>query len=185
MDTWVTMVIAVGLGLDALAVSLGIGGKSKRLYIAPTLRLSFSFGFFQFFMCTIGWYAGAAIVQWIAQFDHWVAFAVLTLVGIKMIREGFAEEEERENDPTRGWTLILLSLATSIDSLAVGFSFALIKIAVWTPAIIIGVVCFFMTAFGLVFGRILGHLFGRKVEILGGLVLIAIGVKILLEHLPQ
>lgn len=179
-----TVIIAFGLSLDALAVAIGIGAQNRQISPAPILRLSTSFGFFQFFMAVLGWVAGQAIVKWIATFDHWVAFSILLIVGIKMIKEGLEEEkEETGNDPTKGLNLLLLSLATSIDSLAVGFSFSLVKINIWEPAVIIGLMCFTMTAVGMLFGRVLAHLLGRKVEILGGLVLIAIGFKILFDHL--
>ncbi|MFA7175877.1 MAG: manganese efflux pump MntP family protein, partial [Smithellaceae bacterium] len=104
--------------------------------------------------------------------------------GGKMIREGFEKEKDEEKaDQTLGWPLFLLSIATSIDALAVGFSFSLLKTPILFPAAIIGMVCFVMTAVGMVFGKGLARIFGRKVEILGGLVLIAIGVKILIEHM--
>lgn len=186
MEIWMTFLIAFGLSLDALAVSIGIGAQNRKSAYAPILRLSFSFGFFQFFMAVAGWFAGQAIVKWIAAFDHWVAFLVLLVVGLKMIREGLEEgEEEKEMDPTRGLSLLLLSVATSIDSLAVGFSFSLVNINIWMPAVVIGIMCFTVTMIGMIFGRVLAKLLGRKVEILGGIVLIAIGVKILWEHLRQ
>ncbi|MCX7981721.1 MAG: manganese efflux pump MntP family protein [Syntrophales bacterium] len=186
MELWMTATIAFGLSLDALAVAIGIGARNGHISYAPIIRLSCSFGLFQFFMAILGWFAGQAIVNWIASFDHWVAFLILLFVGLKMIKEGLEEGEEQgemNNDPTKGLSLLLLSLATSIDSLAVGFSFSLINIIIWKPAVIIGLMCFTVTAVGMLFGRILARLLGRKVEILGGLVLIAIGIKILIDHL--
>jgi putative Mn2+ efflux pump MntP len=177
-------VLAIGLGVDAFSVAIGIGAANKAKSWLPVVRLSFAFGIFQFVMPLIGWLAGSTVVGLIENFDHWIAFGFLVLIGGKMIREGFGEENDVEReDQTRGWPLLLLSVATSIDALAVGFSISLLKTPVLFPAVIIGVVCFIMTAVGMIFGKGLAKIFGRKVEILGGLVLIAIGVKILIEHI--
>ena len=176
-------IIAVGLGIDAFSVAIGIGATNNKKSLAPVLRLAAAFGIFQFIMPIIGWLAGLTIVDIIASFDHWIAFTLLALVGGKMIWEGFEKEndEERE-DQTRGWPLLMLSIATSIDALAVGFSFSVLKNPILIPAFIIGIVCFLMTITGMIFGKVLAKIFGRKVEIFGGLVLIAIGVKILVDH---
>lgn len=184
MNMLTTLLLAIGLGVDAFSVAIGIGAANRRKSWAPVLRLSLAFGIFQFAMPLAGWLAGSTVADLIQGFDHWIAFALLALVGGKMIREGFEEETNEEKaDQTRGWPLLLLSVATSIDALAVGFSFSLLKAPILLPAAIIGVVCFLMTAVGMSFGKGLARIFGRKVEILGGLVLIAIGVKILIEHL--
>ncbi len=176
--------LAVGLGIDAFSVAIGIGAANHKKSLAPVLRLSLAFGLFQFFMPLAGWLAGSTVVEMIQKFDHWIAFGLLVLIGAKMIREAFEKESDGEKpDQTRGWPLLLLSIATSIDALAVGFSFSLLKTPILFPAIIIGIVCFGMTAVGMIFGKQLARIFGRKVEIVGGLVLIGIGVKILMEHL--
>ena len=176
--------LAIGLGIDAFSVAIGIGAANRKKSWTPILRLSFAFGVFQFVMPLIGWLAGSTVVSLIDNFDHWIAFALLAVVGGKMIWEGFEKESGKEKaDQTRGWPLFLLSIATSIDALAVGFSFSLLKTPILFPAVIIGVVCFAMTAVGMIFGKGLARIFGKKVEILGGLVLIAIGVKILIEHI--
>ncbi len=176
--------LAIGLGIDAFSVAIGIGAANTKKSWAPVLRLSLAFGIFQFVMPLAGWLAGSTVVSLIDNFDHWIAFALLAVVGGKMIREGFEKESDGEKaDQTRGWPLFLLSIATSIDALAVGFSFSLLKNPILLPAVIIGIVCFAMTAVGMIFGKGLARIFGKKVEILGGLVLIAIGVKILIEHL--
>lgn len=176
--------IAVGLGVDAFSVAIGIGATHHKRSWAPVLRLASAFGFFQFGMAVLGWLAGLTIVEIISSFDHWIAFVLLVLVGGKMIREGFEKETgEEKSDQTRGWPLLMLSVATSIDSLAVGFSFSILKEDILWPAVVIGVVCFLMTVAGMIFGKGLAKIFGRKVAIFGGLVLIAIGVKILVDHL--
>ncbi len=176
-------IIAVGLGIDAFSVAIGIGAANNKKSWGPVLRLATAFGLFQFVMPIIGWLAGLTVVEIIESFDHWIAFGLLALVGGKMIREGFEKEsaEERE-DQTRGWPLLMLSVATSIDALAVGFSFSVLKNPILLPAVMIGIVCFLMTVTGMIFGKVLAKIFGKKVEIFGGLVLIAIGVKILMDH---
>jgi len=175
--------LAIGLGVDAFSVAIGIGAANDKKSWAPVLRLAAAFGLFQFVMPIIGWLAGLTVVEIIASFDHWIAFALLALVGGKMIWEGFEKESDEEKaDQTRGWPLLLLSIATSIDALAVGFSFSVLKNPILFPAVIIGIVCFIMTIIGMIFGKALAKLFGKKVEIFGGLVLIAIGVKILIDH---
>lgn len=179
------LLLAVGLGVDAFSVAIGIGAANRKKSLWPVLRLAGAFGFFQFIMPLAGWMAGSTVVDFIQAFDHWIAFALLTLVGGKMIWEGFENnsDDEKKPDQTRGWPLLLLSIATSIDALAVGFSFSILKMPILLPSVIIGIVCFLMTAVGMFFGKALARIFGKKVEILGGLVLIAIGVKILIEHL--
>ena len=176
-------ILAIGLGVDAFSVAIGIGATNDKKSWAPVLRLAAAFGIFQFVMPIIGWLAGQTVVEIIASFDHWIAFALLALVGGKMIREGFEKESDEEKaDQTRGWPLLLLSIATSIDALAIGFSFSVLKNPILFPAVIIGIVSFVMTTVGMIFGKVLAKLFGKKVEIFGGLVLIAIGVKILIDH---
>jgi putative Mn2+ efflux pump MntP len=175
--------LAIGLGVDAFSVAIGIGAANNKKSWAPVLRLAAVFGLFQFAMPVIGWLAGLTVVEIIASFDHWVAFALLALVGGKMVWEGFEKESSEEKaDQTRGWPLLMLSIATSIDALAVGFSFSVLKAPILLPAVIIGVVCFLMTVTGMIFGKVLAKLLGKKVEIFGGLVLIVIGIKILIDH---
>lgn len=182
--SFVTIIlVAIGLGVDAFSVAIGIGASSEKKSWAPALRLAMAFGLFQFVMPIIGWMAGLTVVEIIGSFDHWIAFALLALVGGKMIHEGFEKENDGEkDDKTRGWPLLMLSIATSIDALAVGFSFSILKMPVVFPSIVIGIVCFLMTVTGMIFGKVLAGLFGKKVEIFGGLVLIAIGVKIVIDH---
>ncbi len=175
--------LAIGLGIDAFSVAIGIGAANTKRSWAPMLRLATAFGLFQFVMPIAGWLAGLTVVNVIGGFDHWIAFALLAYVGGKMIREGLEKESDEEKaDQTTGLPLLLLSIATSIDALAVGFSFSILKMPIVIPAAIIGIVCFLMTAIGMVFGKALAKIFGKKVEIFGGLVLIGIGIKILIDH---
>jgi len=177
--------IAVGLAMDAFAVAIGIGLNAQECGLRKTLRLAWHFGLFQALMPILGWLAGRTIEQWISAVDHWIAFGLLAGIGGHMIYEALHGDEEAKAacDPTRGRRLILLSVATSIDALAVGLSLAVLGMQIWWPAVVIGVVAFAFTAVGLHLGRRFGGLLGRRVEIVGGLILIGIGVKILLDHL--
>ncbi|MFH2036876.1 MAG: manganese efflux pump MntP family protein [Candidatus Zixiibacteriota bacterium] len=183
---WLTIVwIAIGLGMDAFAVSLAVCACGHILKPRATFRLPFHFGLFQFMMPIIGWYLGSTIDQYIKDYDHWIAFTLLAIIGGKMIMESFDKNPEhfKEDDPTKGWSLVILSVATSIDALAVGLSMSFLGIEVWTPSIIIGIVAGAMTLVGMSFGKKLGMMFGKRMELIGGLVLIGIGIKIVIEHL--
>ncbi len=179
-----TLLLALGMAMDAFAVCVGVGTQQRIAGRRPTFRLAFHFGLFQFVMPVIGWYAGKTVVQYISAYDHWVAFGLLGFVGGRMIRSGLdARPEARGGDPSRGWTLVLLSVATSIDALAVGFSLGLIGVTIWYPAVVIGIVTGLVSWLGLRLGAGLGMRFGKRIEILGGIVLIGIGLRILISHL--
>jgi putative Mn2+ efflux pump MntP len=178
--------LALALAMDAFAVSLGLGLSLRPASGGQTLRLALSFGFFQFLMPVLGWAAGETLIRLIEKFDHWVAFALLIAVGGKMIFESLKPEqgnESRRSDPTRGISLFVLSVATSLDSLAVGLSLAALRVAIVLPAVVIGVVAFSMTVLGMKLGPVVGRIIGRRAELLGGVVLILIGIKILVDHL--
>jgi len=170
--------------MDALAVALATGLALGDVSARQTFRLSFHFGLFQFLMPVIGWMAGLTIETWIAGYDHWIAFGLLAAIGGKMIYEALTAmgEAEGRRDPTRGMSLVVLSIATSVDALAVGVSLGVLRVRIWYPAVVIGIVACALTAAGMHVGRRLGRAFGRKMEILGGIVLIGIGVKILVSH---
>jgi len=177
--------IAVGLGMDAFAVAIGAGVVIRKLSFGHVFRLSFHFGLFQFLMPIIGWLAGRTISDYIINYDHWIAFFLLVLIGGKMIWDAFKKDDGKiaQADPTKGISLIILSIATSIDALAVGLSLAFLNITILYPSIVIGIVAAIMTIIGILFGKGLGRIGGKKVGILGGLILIGIGIKILIEHL--
>ncbi|MDO9349472.1 MAG: manganese efflux pump MntP family protein [Anaerolineales bacterium] len=184
MHLFEVFLIALSMAMDAFAVCLGAGTSAQTSGPRPTFRLSFHFGLFQFIMPVIGWLAGTTIVNYIADYDHWVAFGLLAFVGIRMIRSGFdSSNESHKNDPSRGWSLILLSIAVSIDALAIGLSLALIGVTIWYPAVVIGVVTGLVSWLGLRLGNVLGGKFGKRMEIAGGIVLILIGARIVLSHL--
>ncbi len=175
------LAIALALAMDAFAVAIAAGIVLPKLSFRPVFRLAWHFGFFQFMMPIIGFAAGRTIHHLLSAVDHWIAFALLVFIGVKMIYESFGHEPGRNiKDPTRGWSLVILSLATSIDALAVGLSMALLGVNIWTPAAIIGIVAAIMTIIGLLLGRRLGTKFGHTIEFTGGIILIAIGIKILI-----
>lgn len=182
MDNLTLFGIALALAMDAFAVALGAGVTLQRLTGRHIFRLSFHFGLFQALMPVIGWLAGLTLVQWIAAWDHWIAFGLLSFVGGRMILESFQIEKPATKDPTRGLTMVILSIATSIDALAVGFSLSLLGVSIWLPAIVIGLVAGALTIIGMLLGGRIGGRWGSRVEIFGGLVLILIGLKILWEH---
>jgi len=178
--------VALGLAMDAFAVSLGLGLSLRPATSGQTFRLAFHFGLFQFLMPVLGWAAGESLIRYIGGYDHWIAFALLLGVGGKMIGESLRPEKEpglRRSDPTRGVSLFVLSVATSLDALAVGLSLAALQVAIVFPAVIIGIVAFTMTIIGMKIGPALGKVIGRRAELLGGVVLILIGIKILADHL--
>ena len=181
-----SLAVAIALAMDAFAVSLSASASLGRVNVGHYFRMALTFGFFQFAMPVIGWMLGLSVKDWIEAWDHWIAFALLFFVGMNMLREAFFGdgEEECQGDPSRGATLILLAVATSIDALAVGLSFSMAGISVWMPAIVIGLVCAMLTALGIRLGSALGRseFLGKKAAVLGAMVLIGIGVKILHEH---
>lgn len=181
-----TLGLALALAMDCFSVALGLACGLKGLSAGQTLRLAVFFGGFQFGMPVLGWLAGEKLVRVIGSFDHWVAFGLLALVGGKMIFEAFHVDEEAKAgrpDQSRGWPLLVLSLATSIDALAVGLSLGLMGLPVVQSAAIIGAGSFAMTIVGAKLGPVFGRAAGRWAEVLGGAVLIGIGVRILAGHL--
>ncbi len=182
MDLLTLVLIAIALGIDAFAVSLSAGAYLVRADSRQAFRLAFHFGLFQFLMPIIGWLVGAELADIIREVDHWVAFGLLALIGGKMIKESLQESERLKQDVTRGWSLVALSVATSIDALAVGFSLSLIGTRIVLPAVLIGVVASLMSLVGVRLGERVSGLFGRRVEFVGGAVLILIGVRIVIEH---
>lgn len=178
--------IAVALAMDAFAVSIAVAAAHHPVTARQTVRLAATFGLFQFAMCVAGWAAGETVVRYIGRYDHWVAFLLLLVVGGRMIRESFEEKGERaaeRRDPTRLGPLLVLGVATSLDSLAVGLSLAALHTSILYPAAVIGLVSFVISVVGTKLGPALGKAIGRRAELIGGLVLIAIGIKILVDHL--
>lgn len=172
--------------MDAFAVAVASGVTLKEVDLRQMFRLSWHFGLFQAVMPIIGWSIGSGLLHLIEKIDHWVAFLLLAVIGMRMILGALKSETEKidTNDPTKGRTMVMLSLATSIDALAVGISMSMLQITIWRPALIIGIVAFIFTAIGIHLGRMVGANFKleKYAEIIGGLVLIGIGLRILWEH---
>ena len=184
MNFFEILLIALSMSMDAFAVCLGAGTQGRTNAPRPIFRLAFHFGLFQFFMPILGWFAGTTILRYISAYDHWVAFCLLAFVGIRMVRSGIdPNSDSQKNDPSRGWTLVLLAFATSIDALAIGFSLGLMGVTIWYPAVVIGIVTGLVSWLGILLGNRLGAKFGKRMEIIGGIVLILMGVRILLSHL--
>jgi manganese efflux pump family protein len=181
MDLISIFLLGVGLAMDAFSVSI-TRGLTLKCNIKHALIIAIFFGGFQALMPVLGWYSGMQLQSIISTLAPWIAFILLAAIGIKMIYESFSSEEEickffSFKD------LLILSIATSIDAFAVGVTFAILNISIITPIIIIGLVTFILSFIGVYIGKNLGHLFGNKIEILGGIILIGIGLKILLENI--
>jgi manganese efflux pump family protein len=177
--------LAFGLAMDAFAVAITTAMVLRKINKRHVFRLSFHFGLFQFIMPILGWETGSFVVRWIGRWDHWFAFILLSAIGGRMIFEAYFKKEDHLaiRDPTRGVSLVLLSIATSIDALAVGVSLAMLRVKILFPCLIIGVVAGLMTWIGMIFGRQFGIAFGKRMGIVGGVVLILIGAKIVYSHL--
>ncbi len=176
--------IAIALAMDCFAVSIAGGATIKHLKINDALKIAIVFGLFQAIMPIIGWLAGLSLTTFISNIDHWIAFGLLTFIGCKMIYESRKIKTDKKKLKILNIRiLLLLAVATSIDALAVGLSFAFLKIQILTAVIIIGIVAFLFSLIGLFIGNKIGHFFEKKIGIIGGIILIAIGIRILLEHL--
>lgn len=177
------ILVALGLAADAFAVSLSSGIQIKHIKINKALRIALSFSIFQTLMPLIGWWVGLSFRDWISSVDHWVAFGLLNFIGGRMIYESTQEVSDKKFNPLDIYTLLILSIATSLDALAVGVGFAVLKTSIFVAISVIGFITFFLCFFGVFVGHKFGKLFQNKIEIFGGLILIIIGSKILLEHL--
>ena len=176
------LLIAVGLAMDSLAVSISGGIVMRPFCMRQSLRLALTMGIFQGGMTLLGWLMGVSFSSYITAFDHWIAFILLGFLGGKMIYESFGEEETTISSFSTK-TLLTLGVATSIDALAVGVSMAFLKTSIYFPAFIIGFVTFALSLIGVISGYRFGKIKGINDELFGGIILIAIGVKILIEHL--
>ncbi|QOP41493.1 manganese efflux pump MntP [Sulfurimonas marina] len=176
------IILAIALSMDAFAVSLGLGTKESTFNRSLALKAGLYFGFFQGFMPLIGYLAGVGLSSFITSIDHWVAFILLTLVGLKMIYESFGEPVEEEISQVTNKVLLLLAIATSIDAMAAGFTLTLMETTITISVLIIGFTTFIFSYIGVLIGSRGGAYLESKAELLGGIVLIAIGLKILVEH---
>ena len=178
------IIIAVGVSMDAFAVSICKGLSVRRLRPKYIASAAVWFGGFQALMPLIGYFIGLSCAEFVDGIDHWIAFVLLAFIGGKMIKEALGKDEDEDYNPDFSFrTMLILAIATSIDALAVGVSFAFLGVDIWTSILLIGLMTGAFSALGVVLGSIFGGRFKSKAELIGGLILVAIGIKILLEHL--
>ncbi len=183
MTSFEIIIIAIGLAMDASAVSLAAAAGGYAKDNRAIFRLVFHFGLFQALMPVIGWLLGVSLMSYLKAWDHWVAFILLSIVGGRMIWEGLDHSEDiQKKDPSKGMTMVMLSIATSIDALAVGLSLAVLDVSIWYPSLMIGIITALMSYVAIKIGSKLGTMFGSKMEVFGGIVLVGIGLKILFSH---
>ena len=184
MSFYEIILIAFGLAADAFAVSVAAGATGATHGHRSMLRLSFHFGLFQFLMPVLGWLAGLSIERYVQSFDHWIVFGLLVWVAVRMIQSAQSDDEHVvQQDPSRGMMLVILSVATSLDALAIGLSLALLQVSIWYPSVVIGVVTGTTSFVGILLGKKFSRKFGRKAAEIGGVVLILIGLRILFVHI--
>ena len=183
MDVLTIILIAVGLAMDAFAVSIATGIVAKNHRQKSALIVASFFGGFQMLMPAIGWFAGLSLKSVIIGIDHWIAFGLLAFIGSKMIYDSARKEGGKKEENLKLHSLLVLSVATSIDALMVGLSFAFLQTSILEPILVIGLITFCLSFMGFYFGCGLGRIFGNKIKLVGGLILILIGLRILLEHL--
>lgn len=176
------LLIAVGLAMDAFAVSISKGMLTEKLEIKSIMIVSIYFGLFQAMMPTLGFLLGKNFESYVVQIDHWIAFILLLFIGLNMIKESFCDKNEC-NDDFRLKTMIPLAIATSIDAFAIGITFSFLKVNILYTTIIIGIITFILSGVGVIIGNKFGKIYGKRAEIFGGIILIVIGIKILIEHL--
>ena len=187
MDIITLLAISVALSMDAFSVSICKGLATKKFSFKTAALCGLWFGGFQALMPVIGYYLGAQFEHFITNIDHWIAFGLLLLIGVNMIREALSEDDDDDCDDTCGCTgfktMLMLAIATSIDALAVGVTFAFLKVNIWFSVMIIGITTFLFSFAGVRIGNIFGSRYSKVAEITGGVILILLGCKILVEHL--
>ena len=183
MDPGSILAIAVSLGMDCFAVCVAAGLAVREGRVPVIIKIALLFGIFQAGMTAVGWLGGTFIISWIEPYDHWIAAGLLALIGGKMIQEGLSGDDKNSIDFRSTPVLVVLAVATSIDALAVGLSFAVLQTDILVPAVSIGIGAFLMSGAGFWVGDRFGAVIGSRAEILGGLVLIIIGLRILADHL--
>jgi putative Mn2+ efflux pump MntP len=183
--TWIELIIiAVGVSMDAFAVSICKGLSVRRLAPGHMLSAAAWFGGFQALMPLIGYYIGISFADFVADYDHWIAFVLLGIIGGKMIKEALEKDDECDYNPDFSLkTMFTLAVATSIDAMAVGVSLAFLKADIWMSILVIGLMTAAFSAFGVKLGNLFGCKYKSKAEVVGGIVLVGIGIKILIEHL--
>lgn len=183
MEIFEVLLISLGLAMDAFAVSVCKGLSMEKMNWKKAIIIGLYFGLFQALMPVLGYFLGTAFEQFITSIDHWIAFALLGAIGSNMIKESFNKNSENCNDNIDIKTMVILAIATSIDALAVGITFACLRINIVLPVISIGIITFILSVIGVKIGNKFGDKYENKAEFIGGLILILLGIKILLEHL--
>ena len=185
MSVFEIILISIGLAMDAFGVSIGKGLSMPVGENGRKVTLAFLFGLFQFLMAVMGWLIGRHFIDIISEWDHWIIFGLLGYLGIAMIREGLSDETDEDDDKQflGAWEMMMLSVATSLDAMAVGLTFAFMPINVWEASTMIGIITFGISLVGVYLGKFMGQFVGKYADILGGGVLILIGTKIPLQHL--
>lgn len=184
MSLLVQIITALGLSMDAFAVAITSGILIKNLRVIDALKIGLFFGLFQAIMPLLGWLVGIKFSDYIIHIDHWIAFFILSIIGLKMIHESRKDEKnEKTYNPLNNKILLILAIATSIDALAVGVGFSFLQIPILSPVLIIGIITFILSTVGVIIGNKSGVFFKNKAEFLGGIILIIIGFNILFEHL--
>jgi putative Mn2+ efflux pump MntP len=183
LDPLTIVFIAIGLAMDAFAVSIAKGITITESRKKNGVLLASLFGGFQMLMPAIGWLAGLSFKDLIMGVDHWIAFGLLSFIGSKMIYDSMKKKDKRKEEKIKLISALILALATSIDALMVGLSFAFLEVSIFEPILIIGLVTFGLSLNGFMFGCSIGKIFGNRIKIVGGLILVLIGLRILIEHL--
>lgn len=182
MDILEILIIAIGLAMDAFAVSISKGMTIKKLTVRNITTVSLYFGVFQAFMPFLGYILGKSFESYVMHIDHWIAFILLSFIGANMIKEAFSDKDIKKPEICVK-EMLPLAIATSIDALAIGITFAFLKVNILYSTTIIGIVTFIISGIGVLIGNRFGKKYGKKSELLGGIILIAMGIKILIEHL--
>lgn len=177
------VLIAVGLAMDAFAISVCKGLSMNKFNAKKAIIIGLYFGLFQMIMPCIGYALGSAFENFITSIDHWIVFFFLVVIGGNMIKESFSKDESKVDDDISFKTMIILSIATSIDALAVGITFSFLEVNILNSVIVIGLITFILSIIGVVFGKLVGNKLSTKAQFIGGIILVLIGLKILLEHL--
>ena len=177
------LLIAIGLAMDAFAVSICKGISFKKMNWKKAIIVGLYFGIFQAVMPVLGYFLGTTFETLVTKIDHWIAFILLSLIGLNMLKEAFGKEEECCDDSVDFKTMVILAIATSIDALAIGITFAFLKTNILVSTLLIGIITFIVCVLGVKIGNKFGDKYERKAEVVGGIILIFMGVKILLEHL--
>lgn len=188
MEYATLIIIAVGLAMDAFAVSIGKGLSVRCIEPRHTISVGLWFGGFQALMPLVGYYLGVSFASFVQSIDHWIAFALLGVIGVNMIREASSKDEcecHNSNADFSSRKMLLLAIATSIDALAVGVSFAFLGVNIWRAVMLIGVITMILSMIGLRIGNVFGCRYKSKAELFGGCVLLLMGCKILIEHLSE